>query len=264
MERGETAVNDKKRTALITGAGKGIGKAVAELLAADGIQVLLFDMDQDALKAAHDELVLSGAEAAVYAGDVSNSADVEAAIELAVQSFGRLDIVVNSAGIQTVTPFLDLTEEEWNRVMEVNLTGTFLFSQRAARRMITQAGDSTVRGSIINITSIHQEIPRKNKAHYDASKAGMMMLTKTMALELAEYSIQVNAVAPGAILTPMNQDLAESKEKRQAVEARIPFKRLGLAEEVAGAVKYLISSPYVTGSCLVVDGGKSLTGYSLN
>jgi glucose 1-dehydrogenase len=172
-----------------------------------------------------------------------------------VGRFGRIDVLVNNAGIQTERPFLELTADEWQRVLDVNLKGAFLCSRFSAREMIKGGG-----GKIINISSIHQAVPRLNRAHYDASKAGLWMLTREMALELAKYNINVNCVAPGAIATPMNRDLLDSPEKMARVVAMIPRGRIGTPEDVARAVLFLASedADYVTGSVIYVDGGLSL------
>lgn len=162
---------------------------------------------------------------------------------------------MNNAGIQTVNPFLEMSEGEWQRVIDVNLKGTFLCSQIVAKEMVKHG-----KGKIINISSIHQSTPRFNKIHYDVSKAGIAMLTKDMALELSNYKINVNCVAPGAIMTPMNKDILESPKKIAEIESKIPWERMGTPEEVAQAVLYLASdeSDYITGSTIKIDGGLSL------
>lgn len=187
--------------------------------------------------------------------DVSISNDVEDLIKKTLDEFGRIDILVNSAGIQTIRPFIELPENEWQRVVDVNLKGTFLCSQGVAKEMIK----SGVKGTIINISSIHGSIPRPNEVHYDASKAGVDMLTKEMALELAEYGIRVNCIAPGIIATPMNKEIL-NPEGLIKHGVRVPLGRVGDPMDVARMALFLASDEanYITGGIFTVDGGLSL------
>ena len=187
--------------------------------------------------------------------NVSNSNEVRNMVKETVKNFGRIDILVNNAGIQTVAPFLELTEEEWDEIFKVNLKGTFLCSQMVAKEMI-----KFEKGKIINISSIHYSIPRFNKAHYDASKAGIEMLTKDMALELAKYKINVNCIAPGAIATPMNEDILNSPEKLAEINTKIPWKRMGKPDDISKVATFLASddADYITGATICIDGGLSL------
>ena len=243
------------KVSLVTGAGKGIGRSIALTFAKEGSCVVVNDINLDDANAVAEEIITGGGKAISIKADVSQSTEVNGMVKQALKNFGNIDILVNNAGIQTVNPFLDLSEEEWYRVIDVNLNGTFFCSQIIAREMVKRG-----KGKIINISSIHQSAPRFNKIHYDVSKAGIAMLTKDMALELSKYKINVNSVAPGAIMTPMNEDILESPKKMAEVESKIPWKRMGKPEEVAQAVLYLASdeSNYVTGITINVDGGSSL------
>jgi glucose 1-dehydrogenase len=245
----------KDKISLVTGAGQGIGKAIALTFDEEGSCVVVNDIDLDKATAVAEQINASGGEALPLRADVSQSNEVSTMVAEAIKSFGRIDILVNNAGIQTVSPFLDLSEEEWQRVMDVNLKGTFLCSQMVAREMVKYR-----KGKIINISSIHQTTPRYNKAHYDASKAGIMMLTKDMALELSTYRINVNCIAPGAIVTPMNKDILDSPERMTEMNSKIPWGRMGQPEEVAKATLFLASdeADYITGATICVDGGSSL------
>ena len=177
-------------------------------------------------------------------------------VEKVMEVFGKIDILVNNAGIQTEKPFIELTEKEVDRVWAVNLRGTFFCSQFVAKKMM----ELGMPGKIINITSVHQDIPRPLIAHYAASKGGIKMLTKVMALELAPYNIMVNAIAPGAITTPMNEGVLNDPVLKQKVEIKIPMSRFGKPEEVARVAVFLASedASYVTGATYYVDGGLCL------
>jgi len=245
----------KDKITLITGAGQGIGKAIALAFAKEGSFVAINDVDiNKAIKVAKEINDSSGKVIPVKA-DVSKSDDVKIMVKEIINNFGRIDILVNNAGIQTVAPFLELTEEEWQRVIDVNLKGTFLCSKIVAKEMVKKG-----KGKIINISSIHQSIPRCNKAHYDASKAAIEMLTKDMALELAKYKINVNCIAPGAIATPMNEDILNSPEKLAEINTKIPWKRMGKPDDISKVATFLASddADYITGATICIDGGLSL------
>lgn len=245
----------KNKISLVTGAGQGIGKAIALTFADEGSCVVVNDIDLDKATAVADQINASGEKAIPLRADTSQSKEVSGMVAEVIRSFGRIDILVNNAGIQTVSPFLDLSEEAWQRVIDVNLKGTFLCSQMVAREMVKNR-----KGKIINISSIHQSIPRYNKAHYDASKAGIMILTKDMALELSTYRINVNCIAPGAIATPMNKDILDSPERMVEMNSKIPWGRMGTPEEVAQVALFLASdeTDYITGATICIDGGSSL------
>jgi glucose 1-dehydrogenase len=246
-----------RKNAIVTGAGQGIGEAVAKQLAEEGYSVVVNDID---LKKAEETVKIienDGFEAVAVQANIAESDQREELFEKAVKEFGEIDLLVNNAGIQTTNPFLELTEDEWDKVLDTNLKGTYFLSQLVANLMV----DRDIEGDIVNISSIHQNRPRRNRNHYDASKAGIGMITKDVALELAEYNINVNCVAPGATKTPMNSDILESEEEIERYNTKIPLGRMGEPEEVAEAVCFLASKEanYITGSCLEIDGGSSLT-----
>ena len=245
----------KDKIALITGASRGIGKAIAIAFANEGACVVIIDIDLNKANEVTKVIKDVGLKAISIKANVSNSNEVRNMVKETVKNFGRIDILVNNAGIQTVAPFLELTEEEWDEIFKVNLKGTFLCSQMVAKEMI-----KFKKGKIINISSIHYSIPRSNKAHYDASKAGIEILTKDMALELAKYKINVNCIAPGAIATPMNEDILNSPEKLAKINTKIPLKRMGKPDDISKVAIFLASddADYITGVTICVDGGLSL------
>ncbi|MDG5777954.1 glucose 1-dehydrogenase [Haloarculaceae archaeon H-GB2-1] len=241
--------------ALVTGAGSGIGRAIARRLA-DEYAVVVNDVDAEAATETAVEIEQDGGDATAIEADVADHDAVDDLVDRTLDAYGRIDLLVNNAGIETVYPFTDLPEAEWDRVHDVNLKGQFLLSQRVANEMI----DRDVAGDIVNVSSVHDVLPRTEKIHYDTAKAGVLMLTKDMALELAEHGISVNCVAPGAIETPMNAELLDDPDEIERMNERIPWGRMGKPEEIADAVAFLASqdATYVTGSRLCVDGGLSL------
>lgn len=248
----------KGKVVLVTGAGTGIGKGIALAAAEEGGRLGVNDISEDAAAAVAEEIRSNGADAVAAPGNVSSARDVERFIEAVTAAFGPIDVLVNNAGVQTEAPFWEISEETWDWVIDTNLKGTFLCSRRTAKQMIPRKY-----GRIINISSVHQEIPRHGIGHYAASKGGIHMLTKVMALELAPYGINVNCVAPGAIATAMNQRLLDSRGALDALERTIPRGRIGQPIDVAPAVIYLASdeADYVTGSTIFVDGGLSMAAY---
>ena len=245
----------KDKVCIITGAGRGIGKAIALAFAEESAIVIVSDIDIEAANATTSEITAIGGSARSSKTDVSQKTAVEDLIRGVEREFGCIDVLVNNAGIQTETPFLNLSEREWDQVIAVNLKGTFLCSQLVARTMAKHG-----RGKIINISSIHQSIPRRNVAHYAASKAGVEMLTKVMALELAQYRINVTCIAPGATATPMNSSILASSSKLAETEEKIPLGRLAQPGEIAKCAVFLASgdADYITGSTIYVDGGMNL------
>jgi NAD(P)-dependent dehydrogenase (short-subunit alcohol dehydrogenase family) len=246
------AVRLRDKVALVTGAGRGNGRAIALGLAHEGARLVIADISTDNAERTAGEVRAAGGEAAAVRVDVTKRAEVEAMVDAAYREFGRLDILVNNAGVLTRRPFLELPEEEWDRVIGVNLKGVFLCSQAAARRMVESGG-----GCIINISSVNAVSTTPFTVHYCASKAGVSNLTKGMALALAPSGIRVNAVAPSAILTDMSKGRLDTPEGEAAVLARTPLGRLETSEDLIGPVVFLASSDaeFVTGATLVVDGG---------
>jgi NAD(P)-dependent dehydrogenase (short-subunit alcohol dehydrogenase family) len=245
----------KDKVVLITGARRGMGKADALLMAKAGAKVVLADISQEECQVVADEIKKAGGQALALKCDVTDKKCVTETVEKTVKEFGRIDVLVNNAGICQFKPFLDMTEEEWDKIIEVNLKGYFLCAQAAAKEMAKQKS-----GVIVNIASIVMGQIGKGMgglAHYSASKGGIAALTKTLAIELAPYNIRVNAIAPGAIDTPMASSTKMDPETMAAILAPIPMKRMGRAEEIASTVLFLASdaSSYITGSIVVVDGG---------
>jgi glucose 1-dehydrogenase len=242
------------KVAIVTGANSGIGKAIATRFAAEGAHVAVNYLPGGTRDADANALVASfGTKGIAVPGDVSKRADVESMIAAVVSAFGRLDIAVNNAGIEIKKPFLDVTDDEWNRVLSVNLFGTFLVSQVAARQMVQQGQG----GKLVNISSVHEDIPFPQYAAYCASKGGVRMFMRNIAMELAPYKINVNDIAPGAIATPINQTVLDDPQARQNAISEIPWGRFGKPEEVASVAVFLASddAEYVTGSTYYVDGG---------
>lgn len=234
--------------AIITGAGSGMGRATAVRLARDGYAVVVAEIDAERAARVAAEI---GDAAMPFAVDVSEAGPVEALLAATVERFGRLDVMVANAGVPLGAPFLDLDEATWERVLAVNLKGVFLCGQGAARAMI--AGGRP--GAIVNVASTYAEVTEGEASAYSASKGGVRMLTKSMALELGPHGIRVNAVGPGWIRTGMNplDDPAQVAE----LEPTIPLGRVGLPEDVAGVIAFLASEDarYVSGQTLFVDGG---------
>lgn len=238
---------------IVTGAAQGIGKAIARRFLDEGARVMLFDIQPDRLDATAQEFS-AGANVRSVVGDVGNRADVERMLADAESAFGRVHVLISNAGIATEHDFLDLPQEEWDRIIRVNLTGMFICGQVIARHMARHGG-----GVIINMASKNGLYGEYLYAAYNASKGGVVMLTKTMALDLARHRIRVNAVCPGYILTPLAQNLDDPQQIRRYVDLHVPMRRTGSVEEVAGVFAFMASddASFMTGECVVVDGGQS-------
>jgi len=241
------------KIALVVGAGGGIGGAGAEGLAREGATVFCTDSDGAAAETTAARIRAAGGRASAVALDVRDRAAVDAVVAAVVREFGRLDIVLESAGIAHRLNFLDVDAETWDRIIAVNLTGMFHIGQAAARQMLRQGGG----GSIINVTSQLAEVARPERAAYVASKGGARSLTHAMAVDLAAHNIRVNAIAPGPTLTGLTRANYTDPDARRATEAVIPLGRLGQPDDLVGAVLFLASdeSLWVTGSTVTVDGG---------
>jgi NAD(P)-dependent dehydrogenase (short-subunit alcohol dehydrogenase family) len=245
-----------RRVAIVTGAAGGIGQSVAVALAADGFAVIPADISGEGAKATALTITQMGGEAIGLGVDVRRRSSLAELVDATLNRYGRLDVLVNNAGIIDYAPVLDLTEDAWDRILGVNLKGAFLCSQLAAAAMVARR----IAGVIVNVTSISAELPEPDCIHYGVSKAGLAYLTRTLALALAPRGIRVVAVAPGTIRTPMNSDLLRDPTLVDARLATIPLRRLGAPPDIAGAVSFLVSdaASYVTGSTLYVEGGMML------
>ncbi|HOQ15586.1 MAG TPA: SDR family NAD(P)-dependent oxidoreductase [Candidatus Paceibacterota bacterium] len=248
--------NLSNKVAIVTGARQGMGKAHAFTLAEAGAKVVISDLSlADCQKVAEEIEKKYSVKTLAIKCDVSQKEEVENLVKETINQFKKIDILVNNAGICQNKPFLELTEEDWEKTININLKGEFLMAQEVAKEMIKQKS-----GSIINIASIamgQEGIGFLNLVHYCASKGGVVGMTEAMALELAPYNIRVNAVAPGIIETPMINFLKTDSQSLENSLSRIPLRRLGKPEEVSNLVLFLASdeSSYITGSTLVIDGG---------
>jgi glucose 1-dehydrogenase len=242
------------KVAIITGAGTGIGQGIAIAMAKAGANVVVdyvgkASVAQDTI----DQINKMGGKAIGVDADISQQHDVQNLIQRTIETFGRLDIMVNNAGIEKKFAFVDYPLEEWQKIIAVNLTGPFLCSQAAAQQMIKQGNG----GRIINISSVHEDLPLLTNAPYCASKGGLRMLMRTIAVELAPHKITVNNIGPGAVYTPIDKDVEENKKMNDAILAEIPLGRWGKPEEIGDLAVFLASDKagYITGSTHFIDGG---------
>ena len=244
----------QNKVAIVTGAATGIGKAIATTMAAEGASVVIDYVGDPAFANATVQAIqTAGGKVTSVAADVSNPGQVNQLIQKAIDSFGKLDILVNNAGLEYKYPFHEFPFELWQKVIAVDLTGPFLCAQAAAKAMIRQATG----GRIINISSIHEDLPMPTNAPYCAAKGGLRMLMRTIAVELAPHKITVNNIAPGAIFTPIDADIEADAKLEAALMAEIPLGRWGKPEEVAALAVFLASddAAYCTGSTFFIDGG---------
>jgi len=253
------------RVAIVTGAAQGIGRACAVRLAKEGAKVALCDVNEAAGKLATKAIQDGGAPALHVAGDVARPADVDKVVAATLQAFGRVDVLVNNAGVVDDAPFLDLAIEEFDRVLGINLRGAFLMGQAVARQMVKQGAGKgqTSAGAIVNMSSINEKFALPDHVAYSVSKGGISQLTKAMAIALAPQGIRVNAVGPGTIDTPLIENVIKDKAFRAKVLSRTPLGRFGRPEEVAAIVAWLASdeASYVTGTTIFADGGRLPLNY---
>lgn len=245
----------KNKVAIITGARRGMGRTHALILAKAGAKVVVSDISLEDCQKVVEEIKKEEGEAIAVKCDVTQKKEVEEMVKKAVDSFGKVDILVNNAGIVEFKPFLEISEEDWDKTLNINLKGYFLCAQAAAKEMAKQKS-----GVIVNIASVAMGqlgVGFPNIVHYCASKGGIAAMTEALALELAPYNIRVNAVAPGVIDTPMAEQTKEDPKVMEGTLARIPLHRMGRPEEVSNLVLFLASdaSSYMTGSVVVIDGG---------
>jgi len=247
--------NLNNKVALITGARRGMGRAHALILAKYGAKVIVTDIDLDECQKVVEEIKKQGGDALALKLDVTKKDEVVQVFQAAVKTFGRIDVLVNNAGIAEFQSFLEMTEEEWDKTLDINLKGQFLCAQAAAQEMKKQGN-----GVIVNIASVamgQQGIGFSNIAHYCASKGGIAAMTEALAVELASLNIRVNCVAPGLIDTPMIGTIKSDPKTFEAMLVQVPLHRAGKSEEVSELVAFLASddSSYITGSVVVIDGG---------
>jgi glucose 1-dehydrogenase len=250
------------RVAVVTGGSQGIGEACVRRLVRDGAAVSIWDVDDTRGRALADELAAGGVRTHYAHCDVSRKAEVDAALDSALAALGRVDALVNNAGIFKAADFLDIQEADWDAVIAVNLKGSFLVGQAVARAM--KAGGRG--GAIVNMSSVNGVMAIPSIASYNASKGGIDQLTRVMALALVGQGIRVNAVAPGTIATELAKNaVLTSEEAKARILMRTPMKRLGDPAEIADAVAYLLSdaASYVTGEILYVDGGRRTLNYTM-
>jgi glucose 1-dehydrogenase len=248
------------RTFIVTGAAQGIGEACARRLTADGARVALWDIADEAGQRLEAEL----RAARYFHCNVALKAEVDAALAATLAAFGRLDGLVNNAGVFRAAAFLDITEADWDAVLAVNLKGSFLVGQAVARELVKNAGER--RGAIVNMSSVNATLTIPTIASYNASKGAVNQLTRVMALSLADQGVRVNAVAPGTIATELaRKAVLTSDEAKARILSRTPMKRLGEPAEVADVVAWLLSdaASYVTGEIIVIDGGRMTLNYTV-
>jgi glucose 1-dehydrogenase len=254
----------KGQKALVTGAASGIGRGIAKKLAQAGAAVVVnYIGDSKPADEVVAEIQSAGGTALALGADVSREDQVKKMFQKAIQEFGTLDILVNNAGIQRDAPFLEMTLDQWNAVLSVNLTGYFLCAREAAREFVRRGvvpAVSRAAGKIICISSVHEIIPWAGHCDYAASKGGIMMFMKTIAQELAPQHIRVNSIAPGAIKTAINRHAWETPEAEANLLKLIPYNRVGIPEDIGTVAVWLASddADYVTGTTLIADGGMTL------
>nr|WP_315591991.1 glucose 1-dehydrogenase [uncultured Cupriavidus sp.] len=242
------------KIALVTGGAGGIGHAIAQRLAQEGADIVVavhrHDADADTTANA---IRATGRRVWIVAGDIGDPSQAFSIIDQGLTEAGTLDILVNNAGVEVRAPFVEVTEADYDHVLDTNLKGPFFLTQRFVRHLV----DRKARGKVINISSVHEELPFPHFTSYCASKGGLRMMMRNLAIELAPAGITVNNIAPGAIETPINRKLMADRTELQALLANIPLARLGRPDEVAGLAAYLASADadYITGATLVIDGG---------
>jgi NAD(P)-dependent dehydrogenase (short-subunit alcohol dehydrogenase family) len=249
----------KDKVAIITGATKGIGLACAQEFADEGAKVVLVGRTDSLGEAAAQEIRGAGGKALFVHCDVSQKAEVDALVKATVDHFGRIDVVVNNAGVNHSANFFDTTEEDWDWVISVDLKGTFLVSQAAARVMVDQGRG----GAIVNVSSVMAQLALADQIPYCAAKGGVNQLTKAMGLALIKHGIRVNAVAPGPVMTELMERVVHSPEKHAVLMDRLPIGYIASCQEIARVILYMASddAAYFVGQTVYPDGGRSIQGF---
>lgn len=263
----KSAKSFKGQVVIVTGASSGIGQACAIHLGSLGANVVVnYHSSEDQANETLEEIRKNGGDGIIVKADVSQESDVKSLFEKTIEKFGRLDVLVSNAGMQVDAKFLDMTLAQWQKVIEVNLTGQFLCTREAARQFVKQAQADPDKepqqsiGKIVMMSSVHDIIPWAGHVNYAASKGGIMMLMRSISQELAPQKIRINSVSPGAIRTTINKEVWSDEAKMEGLMQLIPYRRIGTPEDVAKAVAWLASddSDYVNGETLYIDGGMTL------
>lgn len=259
------------QTALVTGANSGIGEGIALSLGQAGANVVVnYVVNPDDANAVVEKIKSTGSNAIAIQADVSNEEQVISMYQQAISKYGTVDILVNNAGLQRDAAFHEMTLQQWQKVIDVNLTGQFLCAREAIKEFLKRgvvAGRSVAAGKIICISSVHQEIPWAGHANYATSKGGIMLLMKSIAQEYAPHQIRINSICPGAIKTPINQKAWDTPEALNKLLELIPYQRIGLPDDIGKLAVWLASddSDYITGASIFIDGGMTLyPGFSTN
>lgn len=250
------------KVAVITGASQGIGRGIAVRYGQEKMKVVVnYARSEEMARQTVEEVKAAGGDAIAVKADVAKEDEVIRLIQTAIDTFGRIDVLVNNAGIQTTVPSHELSLDDWHKVMDTNLTGAFVGAREAIKFMLA----NDIKGNILNISSVHQKIPKPFHAHYASSKGGLRLLTETLALEYAPHGIRVNTIAPGAISTHMNEHILSDPKQNEVVRSLIPMDKIGETKHIASAAAWLASeeAAYVTGVTLFVDGGMTLYPFYL-
>ena len=252
------------KTAIVTGGAKGIGYAIARRYLLENANVVIADTDDRAGEAAEAELADRG-DVRFVSCDVSDRLDVRNMLAEAIDAFGSVEVLVNNAGIVHGADFLDCTEEDFVRVLDVNLKGAFLVGQAVARHMVERVGEGAAPGAIINMSSVNAKLAIPTQVPYTVSKGGIQQLTKVMALALAPHGIRVNAIGPGSVMTDILASVADDAAARSRILSRTPLGRIGDPQEIAGIAVFLASddASYVTGQTIFADGGRMALNYTV-
>jgi NAD(P)-dependent dehydrogenase (short-subunit alcohol dehydrogenase family) len=263
-QRQEKEMALQGKSAIVTGGAAGIGRAIAERFVHDGVKVMIADREDERGAATARELGKLG-DVRFHNADVGKRADIDALVAAAIDAFGQIDILVNNAGIVHAADFLDLKEEDFDRVLSVNLKGSFLAGQAVARHMVERVKAGNAPGAIVNMSSVNAVFAIANQVPYSVSKGGINQLTKVMALGLAPYGIRVNAIGPGSIMTDMLASVNADPAAKNRILSRTPLGRIGDPSEIAAIAAFLASddASYITGQTIYADGGRLPLNYTV-